>query len=56
MGILTRRGIGLKNKIEGLIDELEVLEVFPGVFYDVMKLKRKDKILDFLGDSQSQLG
>jgi predicted nuclease with RNAse H fold len=41
MRILTQRAIRLKDILEGL--GKEVYEVFPGAFYDVMGVSRKDR-------------
>jgi len=47
MRMLTKRGIFLKNILEE--KGYRVIETFPGAFYDVFRLKRKDKddILNF---------
>ncbi|MEM5829958.1 MAG: DUF429 domain-containing protein [Candidatus Aenigmatarchaeota archaeon] len=48
MRMLTLRGIKLKNELEKL--GYKVIETFPGAFYDIFGIprKEKDKILNFL--------
>lgn len=49
MRMLTKRGIKLKNKLEKMIKDIEIIEVFPGGFYDILNLQRKNKkqIVDY---------
>ncbi len=54
MRMLTKRGIMLKNLIEGL--GVEVIEVFPGATQDILGLPRKHKGIDKLREHLVELG
>jgi len=43
MRMLTKRGIGLKDKINKVLPKSRVIEVFPGATYDILGAKRKNR-------------